>query len=298
MLNGKLGEERVTSLANGLIESLFGLYSRIALSERGAYRLCRVVRRLRAKEHWRDRYTTPTGLTLDLNLAVYPDVCMAYGLYELSTIRLLRRLLKPGDHVVDAGANIGYLTMHIAKMVGKTGMVDAIEPELGNMERLNAHLINNGLHERVNVFPFALSDHHGCVPMYRWPETDECHNHGCTSLFTDHSETAECVTVKCRKLDELLEGRIPRLIKMDIEGAEPMMVEGMMQTLISANPPIIIGELNPAQARVAGFAPHEWVCRILDIQPAYKVYTIGSRIRKRHPNQLGGLGQMNLLLKV
>lgn len=294
----KLGEERVASLGNAFFESLFGQYSRIALSERGSYRLCRLVRCLRSRDKWRDRFTTPTGLKLDLNLAVYPDVCMAYGLYELSTLRLLKRLIKPGDHVIDAGANIGYITMHLARFVGQAGKIEAIEPEPGNLTRLQAHLALNGLENSVNVLPFALSDHRGCVPMYRWPENDPDHNHGCTSLFTDRSESAECLTVKCRTLDELLEGRIPRLIKMDIEGAEPMMVEGMMQTLIAPTPPVIIGEYNPSQARVAGFAPHEWICRIRDIQPAYKVYTIGSRVRKRRLNDLGGLPQMNLMLRV
>ncbi|HAI14034.1 MAG TPA: hypothetical protein DCM28_20180 [Phycisphaerales bacterium] len=285
-------------MGTALIESLFKHYHRIARSERGSYRLCRLVRRLRPATQWRDRFTTPNGFKLDLNLGVYPDVCMAYGLYELSTVRLLKRLLKSGDHVVDAGANIGYITLHAARYVGKTGKVDAFEPQPENFNRLKQHLLINDLQDRVTTLPYALSDHQGSVPIYHWPEDDLEHNHGCASLFTDHSESAQCEPVECRTLDELLDGQIPRLIKMDIEGAEPMMVEGMFQTLIAPTPPIIIGELNPTQARVAGFAPHEWIARILDIQPAYKVYTIGSRIRKRHPNALSGLGQMNLMLKV
>ena len=48
---------------------------------------------------------------LGLDLGTYPDCCMAYGLYELDTARLIKRLLRVGDHFVDAGANIGYFTL-------------------------------------------------------------------------------------------------------------------------------------------------------------------------------------------
>jgi FkbM family methyltransferase len=200
--------------------------------------------------------------------------------------------------MVDAGANIGYITLHAAQAVGVNGRIDAIEPEERNLLRLKNHVEKNGLTQQVQIHPYALSDHRGNVSLYRWPENDPTHNHGCTSLYTDHSESAQRVNVECRTLDELLDGQIPRLIKMDIEGAEPMMVEGMFQTLLAPQPPIIIGELNPTQARLAGFAPHEWIARIRDIQPAYKVFTIGSRVCRRKPDALGKLKQMNLMLKV
>ena len=284
-------------MSNKWIETLFGYYSKIALSERGSYRLARMVRKLRKQDQWQDRFKNPDGFELDLNFGVYPDICMAYGLYELTTIRLMKRVLKPGDHFVDAGANIGYLSLYAAKYVGKNGLVDAIEPEPSNFVRLESHLKLNHLSDRVTCHECALSDHQGKVTLYRWPENDPHHNHGCTSLFTDHSETANPISVPCTTLDELLDGKIPKLIKMDVEGAEPMMVDGMAKTLSAKNPPILIGELNPTQARIAGFAPHEWICRVMDIQPRYKVYTIGSKIKRRKLDSLGELGQINLMLK-
>jgi len=285
-------------LSNRWYESVFGFYSRIALSERGGYRLARLIRRLRSQAHWQDDFKTPDGFQLNLNLGIYPDICMAYGLYELSTVRLIKKILSLGDHFVDAGANIGYLTLHSAKRVGPNGQVDAFEPEAGNRCRLNAHLHANQLQNRVTVHPYALSDHQGQVTLYRWPEDDLIHNHGCTSQFTNHRESAQAMTVECRTLDQMLQGVVPKLIKMDVEGAEPIMVQGMIQTLESNKPPIIIGELNPTQARVAGFAPHQWICSVLDIQPKYKVYTIGSRIRQRKLKEIAELGQINLLLQV
>src|SRR5882757_9969946 len=97
--------------ASAILEGALKLYSRIAPTERGGYRLARLVRRARSRDRWRDIFRTPDGFTLDLDLGIYPDCSMAYGLYELETARLIKRVLKPGDHFVDGGANIGYFTM-------------------------------------------------------------------------------------------------------------------------------------------------------------------------------------------
>lgn len=288
----------MAELSNKWFETLFGYYSKIAFSERGSYRLARFVRQFRKQDQWQDRFKNPDGFELDLNIGIYPDICMAYGLYELDTIRLIKRILKQGDHFVDAGANIGYLSLYAAKCVGKDGHVDAFEPEPRNLKRLESHLKSNQLADRVTVHPCALSDHQGMVTLYCGSENDTDYNHGCTSLFTDHREPAMAISVECKTLDDQLDGKNPKLIKMDVEGAEPILVDGMVKTLSAKNPPILIGELNPSQARIAGFAPNEWICRVIDTQPKYQVYTIGSRIKRCNINTLGGLGQMNLLLKV
>ncbi|HUF79655.1 MAG TPA: hypothetical protein VMN03_00855, partial [Burkholderiales bacterium] len=118
-------------------EMLVRGYARVAPSERGGYRLARAVRRLRPREAWRDAFDTPAG-RLELDLGAYPDCCMALGLYELDTARVLRRLLRPGDHFIDGGANIGYFSLMAARLVGSIGRVDAFEPQPENRARLLA----------------------------------------------------------------------------------------------------------------------------------------------------------------
>src|SRR5688572_4106742 len=128
-----------------ICERALMLYSRIAPTERGGYRLARAARKTRDPARWRDVFRTPDGFDIELDISDYPDACMAYGLYELDTARLIRRLLRGGDHVVDCGANIGYFTMLAATRVGPGGKVDAFEPQADNFERLRENLRRNDL---------------------------------------------------------------------------------------------------------------------------------------------------------
>src|SRR4051812_40042177 len=99
-------------------------YARVAPTQRGGDRVVRVGRRLVPRAEWRGTFETPDHTRLELDLATYPDCCMAVGLYELDTLRLIRRVLRPGDHFVDCGANIGYVTLAAARAVGANGRVD------------------------------------------------------------------------------------------------------------------------------------------------------------------------------
>jgi len=224
---------------------------------------------------------------------------MAFGLYELDTERLIRRILRPGDHFVDAGANIGYFTMLGARLVGPGGRVDAFEPQPDNRARLKDHLERNGLSQRVRVCESALGDRSGTVKIHFYMEGA---NHGSSTLFAQPGAHTRAVQVPMQRMDEVLgdEGVEVKLVKMDIEGAEPLAVAGMAGLLRCKNPPQIICEYNPAQASVAGFAPREFIDRILAIQPRYGVYRVGVGVKRIEPTDtvLGSLRQGNLLFRV
>ena len=256
-----------------------GLYSRAAPTQAGGYRLARFARRFRARCRWRDVFTTPHGPRLDLDLGIYPDCCMALGLYELTTARLLRRLLGPGGHFVDAGANLGYYTLLAAQHVGPAGRVDAIEPEPDNYRRLLANLERNGSPPQVQAHPVALADQPGEAAIHAYPDADTAHNHGCASLFPEPGYATTVRTVSTVRLDDLLDGATPRLIKLDVEGAELLAIEGMTRLLQSPTPPALIVEHNPPLAQHAGTNPDAWLRRVLALQPAYRPYVIGWRLR-------------------
>ena len=156
-------------------------YARITPTQRGGYRLARLARRMVPREQWLQRFPIPGGARFRLDLWTYPDCCMAVGLYELDTLRLLRAFLKPGDHFVDCGANIGYFTFAAVKAVGPAGRVDAFEPDPVNRARLEENLAANGSPANVHVHPVALSDHSGEATLYH-PE-QASRNHGEASLF-------------------------------------------------------------------------------------------------------------------
>lgn len=288
----------IANAARPLAEAALRSYARIAPTERGGYRLARLVRRLRPAHRWRDEFWTPDGLRLRLDLGVYPDCCMAYGIYETTTVRLVQRLLRPGDRFVDAGANIGYIAMLAAKRVGPTGRVDAFEPEPHNRERLERHLAANGLADRVAVHALALSDRPGEATIHFYGD-DPSSNHGSSSLFRDDRLRSEGTRVPTAALDDVLPpGPPPRLVKLDVEGAEPLVVAGMRRMLAGDRPPAIVGELNPGQSKVAGFETVEWVRRVLETQPRYRVRIVGVRLRPASMTDLAAAGQANVLLSV
>jgi FkbM family methyltransferase len=277
-------------------------YSRVAPTGRGVYRLVRLARRFRPREQWRQVFRTPDGLLLDLDLGIYPDCCMAFGLYELDTARMIRQLLRPGDHFVDGGANIGYFTLMAAQWVGPAGRVDSFEPQPENRARLIENIRRNGLGDRVHVHPEALTDQSGSARIHVLSAAGS--NHGCSSLFPGATATSGSAPVATARMDEVLAGTRPRLVKLDIQGAEPLAITGMTGLLQGEDPPALIAEYYPPCARDAGFAPREMVDRLLAIQPRYRVSVIWWRLRPLEPTDaalaalVGRWGEVNLLFQV
>lgn len=258
--------------------------------------MAKAVRRLRSRDHWQSVFRTPDGFQIKLDLGAYPDCTMAYGLYELDTARLIKKRLKPGDHFVDGGANIGYFTLLAAKLVGPTGRVDAFEPHPTNRARLLENLDRNALRQRVNVHPLALTDTAGQAEIYTGDSDD---NHGSASLYAENAAAAQSQKIQTARMDQVLQDTQPDLVKLDVEGAEPLAIEGMAALLTTANPPALIVEYNPTQSRVAGFGPSAFLERLLAIQPAYRAYFIGRSLKRLEPTEAGlaPLRQGNLLLK-
>ncbi len=277
-----------------IVESCLMQLHRIAPTERGMYRVVRIGRRFMATDQGPREFHVPWGYHMTLDLNTYPDCTMAFGLYELSTARLIKRRLRPGDHFVDGGANIGYFTLLAAR---RGAYVHAFEPMPANRERLIEHLKRNQLADRVTVYPLALTDRPGPLRIHE-PGQDEQGNHGAASLFGD----GQAVDIEGGRLDDALEAGDAakvRLIKLDIEGAEPLAIAGMTQLLGRDNPPALVGELNATTASAANMPVEAWVSRALNCQPAYRVYDVGWRLKKinSHIDNLGTIGQTNLLLQ-
>jgi FkbM family methyltransferase len=278
-------------------------YARVTPTERGGYRLARLARRFRSSHARRDTFRTPHGLTLDLDLNCYPDCTMAFGLYELDTARVMRRLLRPGDHFVDGGANIGYLTMIAAQCVGPSGRVDAFEPQPDNRARLDANLSRNGLTDRVRVHAEALSDVAGVATIHRFAGDEG--NHGMATLFAGDGAAAAAATVSVEvptvRLDEALIGTSPALIKLDVEGAESLAIQGMTALVKAMRPPAIILEHNPETLRRAGASGlSEPVRLLLATRDDWEVRVIAfglPRIDPQDAPRWQRLRQVNLLVQ-
>lgn len=178
------------------------------------------------------------------------------GGYNRDLAMVLDRILRPGMTVIDAGANIGEITLLAAKRVAPDGAVVAFEPVPEIADSLAANLAANGFAHAI-VKRMALSDSEGKMPIYRASEPirDGTFNDGLGSLFVDDGDQKEAGTIPVSTLDrEVVELGLDKvdLIKMDIEGAELPALRGA-ESLLRRDHPVLIVEVQEETARAAGY---------------------------------------------
>jgi len=171
-----------------------------------------------------------------------------YGGFEQREISLLCSLVTTGDCVLDIGANIGLYALALSRAVGPLGRVIAVEPDKDNHDLLSRNLEVNGC-TNVTIVNEAMGDRDGTVNLY---QTDE--NRGALSTSDILGVGEERATkVRMRRGDAILAelGARPRIAKIDVEGAEPSVMQGLGDHL----PPILLFEMVPWQLRAAGHDP-------------------------------------------
>lgn len=168
------------------------------------------------------------------------------GRYEDHVCRFLAATLRPGDVVADVGANIGALTVLMAALVGPTGRVHAFEPAPENVAHLRANLEANGL-ENVEVHETAVGDSTDPIDF----SFDAAAPSG---AHIGAAADGAAVRVPCTTLDAFVAATgVTRLdlVKVDVEGAEPMVLDGARRTYDTLRPTTIM-ECNPAPLRQVG----------------------------------------------
>lgn len=163
------------------------------------------------------------------------------GTLEVSVQEALRRTLAPGAVFYDVGANIGFFSLLAARLVGRTGRVIAFEPVPESAESITAASSLNGF-GWVGVEQVALGAQAGqgelcVVEDASWSRL---------MSYGQHALTTQKLPVVVAKLDDLITSNhvpVPDVIKIDVEGAELEVLDGMSQ-LIEVHQPIIICELH------------------------------------------------------
>ncbi len=193
-------------------------------------------------------------LVLDLDPALPNEATVladlqAGHLYEPDVTHAMMRILRPGDTMIDVGVNAGFFTILGGRLVGPEGRVIGLEPDPRSLERLPARLQENGL-DHATILPVAASDRTGSVTFHL--NTD---NSGGSALWdpaldpNNVRSTADRRTVQVQSvmLDDLiprLGDRVPRLIKIDTEGAEHAVLSGALRLLRQRPRPFVIAELH------------------------------------------------------
>jgi FkbM family methyltransferase len=169
--------------------------------------------------------------------------------YERHVSYTLRQILKSGDTFIDVGANIGVHVARAAQLVGALGCVIAVEPNTENCRLLLLTTEKNHF-QNVTLIPSAISD----TGEWSWFSTHIGSNGGVLPTNSEILAKGFGFIVPIRRLDDLAPTGT-KLIKIDVEGAEILVLRSGLTTL-QRDRPIIIMEFSC-----------EMIQRVSDIEP-------------------------------
>jgi FkbM family methyltransferase len=153
----------------------------------------------------------------------------------------LNQFVHPGETFVDAGANCGLFTIAAARIVGPSGRVIAFEPGRSVLPMLKHNVAQNSL-ENVEVHECGLGAEAGRVRLYHHPHGASSATLGCAP-----GVKAPYVEIEIDTLDAILErSGVEKVdtIKMDVEGAEELILRGAPK-MFAQNHPRVLFEINP-----------------------------------------------------
>ena len=181
------------------------------------------------------------------------------GNFEPECTFLLTKLIKKGDTVFDIGANFGWYSCHFAQLVGKAGKVHIFEPT-NAMEELKNNLILNGFVKRCVLNQVALGEKEGTETLFI--------PHKLGAAFASLREHSYCngdkssqISVPVEKLDDyVIANKIREIdfIKIDVEGAEYLVLKGA-ENVLKKYSPVIMLELQDVRTKSFGYSPEDLI---------------------------------------
>ena len=157
-----------------------------------------------------------------------------YGEFSYLEAKIFEQICKDGDVVIEVGANIGAHTLYLSKLVGN-GYVFAFEPQRLVFQNLCANLALNSI-SNVYAYQEAISDENGSILI---PECDFTKNNNFGGINIENTKNG--TTVNKQKLDNFL-NKIDRLklLKIDVEGMEILVIKGAKELIDKFRPIIYV----------------------------------------------------------
>jgi len=144
------------------------------------------------------------------------------GLHEFVDMAFCLHVLRSGDLFVDVGANIGSYTVLASKVIGANSL--SLEPVPVTFERLIRNININEINNLVDSRRCAVGNANGTLKF-----SSDCDT---TNQVVDENYVGVAIEVPVTSLDTMLENLKPTLIKIDVEGYEPQVIEGAIKTLM------------------------------------------------------------------
>lgn len=188
----------------------------------------------------------PCGIMLNIDRDQCIDTKVMHDRFELESIELIKRIVKPGWTCCDVGANIGVLSLLMAKQTGSTGRVYAFEPSLWTYERLKANI-------EINPYPW-IDPQRAAVGTTSQPSMElrvPC------GYRLDGKDTSTVQVMPLVALDDFFAEKSDlHFLKIDTDGFESQVLGGAMRTLERLKP-VIFFELGPDHLKRAGSSATE-----------------------------------------
>jgi FkbM family methyltransferase len=179
------------------------------------------------------------GIASGYRICVSPQENLGYliGMDETHLQRAIRKYVSAGDTVYDIGANVGYVSLCFAKRVGTGGRVFAFEPVPRNIEAFRRNIDINCI-TQVRLLEAAAAEKAGEALIRIAGNLSTA-----SLVWHQNNPSATEISVRTVSIDELVDaGQLgsPKFIKIDVEGAEGAVLQGMRRTVASARPVLFV----------------------------------------------------------
>ncbi len=190
----------------------------------------------------------------------------------------LKKVLTNGMQVVDIGANIGYYALLSARLVGNTGRVYAIEPDTKNFELLRRNVQLNSLSERLELHNLAIGNYIGDSLL---EISDQFNLHKIMLEKPGDKSKKNYIKVQMVTLDHFCENKHVDFVRMDVEGFEYYILQGMHHILQERDLKLFI-EVHPDRINEMGKSVEEMLRVLVELNYAVSYLVI----KERKPSSL------------
>lgn len=183
---------------------------------------------------------------------------LTFGVYEKSEIAFMQRILKPGAIMLDIGANVGLYSALGGLALGEKGRIIAFEPDPESRKYLKQTIDANAL-SNTEVISAAASNNNGTTQLFI-----STNNRGDNRLYENQNADV-AVDVATVRIDDVLNERnidAVDIIKIDVQGFEGYVIEGMEQTLKNSQRLQMLMEFWPEGLSSAGTNPLDLLNRL------------------------------------
>lgn len=195
------------------------------------------------------------------------------GEYEPLETQILKFFAKKSETIFDIGANVGYYAVELSRSIGSIGAIHAFEPVPNTFEQLEQNVELNEISSLVICNPFAVSNTKGTIRLYK-PRTSGSSASSARNLHP--SEKVEKLDVSTITLDDYIQFAEVKgfdLLKIDVEGAELMVIEGALNS-IDQYRPVIFAELLRKWSAPFGYHPNKVLDTLIPL--GYRCYGVST----------------------